>query len=264
MAATTITRATVTDDSGAGTDGTIINSAWVGTAIYDKVDALFSATGGITLNQGAGDGAILSLESSDVAHGMTDLAGTAVYGMFSKQTASSGGLLAEGFSEGTIGTNVRAHVTTEDSTKSTAGDGALTFTARLKSGTTVTDMSANANIAVFKNNTAAKFILDADGDSHQDVGTAWTNFDTYDDAALLTAVSGALSRHDDPLREAFVADLEAHRHTLVSHRLVTFNDNGHHFVNWSRMNMLLVGAVRQVAQRMSALDARLGRLELTA
>jgi hypothetical protein len=42
MAATTITRATITDDSGSGTDGTIINSAWVGTAIYDKVDALMT------------------------------------------------------------------------------------------------------------------------------------------------------------------------------------------------------------------------------
>lgn len=43
MAATTITRATITDDSGAGTDGTIINSAWVGSALYDKIDALFTA-----------------------------------------------------------------------------------------------------------------------------------------------------------------------------------------------------------------------------
>lgn len=42
MAATTITRATITDDSGNGTSGTIINSAWVGSAIYDKIDALFS------------------------------------------------------------------------------------------------------------------------------------------------------------------------------------------------------------------------------
>ncbi len=48
MAATTITRATITDDSGSGTDGTIINSSWVGTAIYDKVDALFNTTNPVT------------------------------------------------------------------------------------------------------------------------------------------------------------------------------------------------------------------------
>lgn len=48
MAATTITRATVTDDSGGGTDGTIINSAWVGTAIYDAIDAIFNSKNPIT------------------------------------------------------------------------------------------------------------------------------------------------------------------------------------------------------------------------
>ena len=50
MAATTITRATITDDSGNGTSGTILNAAWVGTAIYDKIDALLT---GVTLQQEA-------------------------------------------------------------------------------------------------------------------------------------------------------------------------------------------------------------------
>lgn len=54
MAATTITRATITDDSGSGTDGTIINSAWVGTAIYDKVDNLFGANQTIEASTNAG------------------------------------------------------------------------------------------------------------------------------------------------------------------------------------------------------------------
>ncbi len=44
MAATTISRATITDDSGNGTSGTILNSAWFGTAIYDKIDNLFKAS----------------------------------------------------------------------------------------------------------------------------------------------------------------------------------------------------------------------------
>jgi hypothetical protein len=38
--------------------------------------------------------------------------------------------------------------------------------------------------------------------------------------------------------------------------LVTFNDDGHHFINMSRLTMLLVGAVRQV-------NDRLGRFEQT-
>ncbi len=50
MAATTISRATVTDDSGAGTDGTIFNAAWVAAAIYDKIDNLFKASQTIELS----------------------------------------------------------------------------------------------------------------------------------------------------------------------------------------------------------------------
>jgi hypothetical protein len=43
MAATTIARDSFTDDDGSGTTGTIINAAWVGSAIYDNIDALFAA-----------------------------------------------------------------------------------------------------------------------------------------------------------------------------------------------------------------------------
>lgn len=50
MAATTISRATVTDDSGAGTDGTIFNAAWVAAAIYDKIDNLFKASQTVELS----------------------------------------------------------------------------------------------------------------------------------------------------------------------------------------------------------------------
>ena len=70
MAATTITRATVTDDSGAGTDGTIINSAWVGTAIYDKVDALFSTSNPIQFEK--------SVAGSDYTLGVKNTSATGV------------------------------------------------------------------------------------------------------------------------------------------------------------------------------------------
>lgn len=44
MAQTTISRATMTNDSGAGTDGTIVDAAWIAAALYDKIDALFAAS----------------------------------------------------------------------------------------------------------------------------------------------------------------------------------------------------------------------------
>lgn len=48
MAASTITRATWTDDDGTGTTGTIINNARLGSDVYDKVDQLFSGAGSYT------------------------------------------------------------------------------------------------------------------------------------------------------------------------------------------------------------------------
>lgn len=44
MAYTAITRQTLTDDDGSGTTGTVFNNALVGTAVYDKVDGLHSAS----------------------------------------------------------------------------------------------------------------------------------------------------------------------------------------------------------------------------
>jgi hypothetical protein len=98
-----------------------------------------------------------------------------------------------------------------------------------------------------RNNTTTRFILDSDGDSHQDVGTAWTNFDDYDDAGLLTDLSLAVSRPGDPIREGFGEFLKYNRAALERAKLVTFNDDGHHFVNMSKLAMLLTGAVRQQA-----------------
>ena len=262
MAATTITRATITDDDGSGTTGTIYNSAFYGTAIYDKVDALFTAP--ITINQGTNDDPILTFESSDIAHGITDIAATDIWARCAKVSANNGGYQLAGFTEATIACDIRGYYTTSVTTKSTAGTGAVHISGWEKSGTSAGSCTSNSNVLCVRDSSATRFILDADGDSHQDVGTAWTNFDTFDDAALLTAVSGALSRTDDPLRDGFLSALEEHKDALIANRLVTFNEDGHHFVNWSRMSMLLVGAVRQVAQQIQATNARLDRLELTA
>jgi hypothetical protein len=129
---------------------------------------------------------------------------------------------------------------------------------KLKSGTGAGNLGANANILAVLNNDTARFILDADGDSHQDVGTAWTNFDAFDDAALLTDLSLAVSQAGDPIREGFGEFLKYNREALERLRLVSFNDDGHHFVNMSKLAMLLTGAVRQQAE---ALQMQMGRIE---
>jgi hypothetical protein len=216
---------------------------------------------GLCLDQGSEDDEILALKSSDVAHGMTDLADTDVYGTLQKNLAASGGLRVTGLSESTTSLLLKGIGTTEATGKTTAAAGTVTIVGVTKSGTGVADMGANANIMAVMNNGTTRFILDADGDSHQDVGTAWTNFDAFDDAALLTDLSLAVSQAGDPIREGFGEFLKYNREALERLKLVTFNDDGHHFVNMSKLAMLLTGAVRQQALALQAHRGRIERLE---
>lgn len=265
MAATTIARTNIgTNDDGSGTTGTVINVAYVG-LVYDNIDALFTATGGITLNQAAGASAILTFESTDIAHGMTAIVGTSVYGHAMKQTALTGGLQIRGFTEDTVGLDLDGYYTNDNTTKSNAASGAVRILSLKKSGTGTTDPGVNANVLVLQAGSLVRQIFDSDGDSHQDVGTAWTNFDAFDDVALLDALTGVVSQAADPLRSVFAGLVTEHRDALVTHRIVTINDHpggdGSIFINWSRLHMLMVGAVRQMGRDLADTKARMLALE---
>lgn len=211
-------------------------------------------TQGLTINQGASDNEILSLKSSDVAHGMTAVTEPDTFGRFAKFSPTNGGLDIVGLSGGDQALTFTAAVTTDTSGKATTADGAITFDARKKSGTGTAALAGNANIAVFRTFGTTRFILDADGDSHQDVGTAWTNFDSHDDVLALNALALEVSRDDDPykaaIRQHFGDALEAMipRAELERMQLVKFNPDGHHFVNMSKLAMLHTGAIRQLAR----------------
>lgn len=232
------------------TTGTFSGTFYIG----DTTNA--DVTLGLTINQGAADDQILALKSSDVAHGITTVTETDTYGSFSKLIGVNGGLIIAGYSEATAGLFFGGYCTTEDTVKSGSASSAIVIRGATKSGTNVTTMGANTNILTVQSFTATKFILDADGDSHQDVGTAWTNFDEHDDIALLNKLSAHVTRHDDPLRDSFRGWLEESREPLERIELVTFNEDGHHFVNMSRLQMLTIGAIRQLAARITMIEER--------
>jgi hypothetical protein len=142
-------------------------------------------------------------------------------------------------------------------TKSAAASGFISLGAYENS----TTLGANENVVVIQNGGNTTHIFDAEGDSHQDVGTAWTNFDDHEDVELLSALSAGVSRKGDPLRRAFGSLLKKHKATLERNRIVTFNADGHHFVNWSRLNMLKVGAIRQNAELIKLSAKRIAQLE---
>jgi hypothetical protein len=266
MAATTLDRTAynlLVDDSGSGTDGSVWDKPDVND-LMNAVDAVFASTTGITLNQAGGDGDIVTLESSDVAHGMTALIGTAAYGSMKKASPTDGGVLVRGFSEtaspGLLGAGF---VTTADTTKSTAAGGAVRFDAYLKSGTgAAASLGANTNLLVITDTATTQFIFDAEGDSHEN-GTGWTAYDDEDDLALAEALDRTLDpilRGRDLLREDAADFMAANREWLQRARVVTFNEGGAPFINTSRLAMLHNGALRQLFRQLKSLEARIAPL----
>lgn len=240
-------------------------------AINDTSNA--NMTVGLTINQGGADDEILSLKSSDIAHGMTGATETDTFASLLKASQNAGGLMMIGYTSATTSLYLIGRGTTDDTTKATNAIGYVHLMGQKKSGASPGAAGANANLVVITNNGTTTHIFDADGDSHQDVGTAWTNFDDRDDVLALDALSALVSREGDPLREAFGGWMNEHRKPLEDARIVTFNDDGHHFINWSRTHMLEIGAIRQlgrdkadrsevaaIEQRMMALQHQVDRI----
>lgn len=220
-------------------------------------------TAGITITSGAGDERFTA-KLSGFAHGVTGVSETDTAFTLAVSNATTGGIDLIGFRTGSAnyGLRLRSIVAAGDTTKSAAAVAATIISSALSSGTTYASLGANTNLlAVADSLSTVRFILDADGDSHQDVGTAWTNFDNHDDASLLTALSVNVSRADDPIREKFREFLVLGRAELQAAKLVTFNDDGHHFVNMSKLTMLLTGAVRQLAGKLQEVNEKIAILE---
>jgi hypothetical protein len=150
-------------------------------------------TVGLTINQAANDDEILALKSSDVAHDVTNFAQDDTYGLFKKAHAASGGLLIRGLKDdGTAAATDRHAVLIQgclsydsgsgaaDTTKNVAGIGVVTISGYLaNSGGNMDSVGADGNILVITNGANTRFIFDAEGTAHADVGTA-----TYSDARL--------------------------------------------------------------------------------
>ena len=215
---------------------------------------------GLTINQGANDDEILAFKSSDVAHGVTTIAETDTYARFLKYDGATGGLRITALQEaasslvvlrldGILGENAAT-------TKSAAARGIIEIYGTQSSGTGLADVVANGNILAVRTEATGeqtRFILDTEGDSHQDVGTAWTNFDEYEDIEILNALAISVSRKDNPIGKEFISFISHNREALESMKLVTYNEDGHHFVNMSRLTMLHTSALRQIGYEVKEL-----------
>ena len=217
-------------------------------------------TTGLTINQGAADNEILALKSSDVAHGITTLTETDTFGTIQKYDGASGGVGLSGFSSSQIALSLYGNYTTDDTTKAIDSVSGIVLNTPKKSGTGTTSPGANANLVTIGSPAGTKFIFDAEGDSHED-GTGWTAYDDFDDLELLNTINAVMLRAQDPIKKNFWRWAAEHRKQLQDLKLITFNRDGRHFINRSKMQELLVGALRQVGMKLDAQAERLLLLE---
>jgi len=228
---------------GFGGDTADINISTGGTISTGQETSPDASGGGLTLNQAANDTNILTLKSSDVAHGITTRAETDTFFEILKTSSDEGGTLMHSFSEGITNFILIGASASEQSTRSTSGTGPVEIRGQLKSGTTSAAMGGDANIFCVRNHSLTKFIFDSDGDFHADSSS--TTFDAYEDAQLVRAYD--LSHGKGVIDSKFDKFVSYNHEKLAELELVGREDDGtpNHFINVTGMQRLHNGAIWQ-------------------
>ena len=217
-----------------------------------------NVTLGLTINQGAADDTNLAMKSSDVGHGMTSAEETDTYMRVRKIVGASGGAQITGMMGGGVARalELAGYADGTDTAKLTSAVGAVLIDGRTRSGTTVGSLSADGNLLVVQDNGTTRFIFDVEGTFHADVGS--TTFDEHDDLALLNAFDMEFQRRNgNPIKAEFNGWLTENRATLQRLGVVNYYnvDGPRAFVNFTKLTMLLVGAIRQSGARLAAIES---------
>ena len=221
--------------------------------IYDLIMATGDETagdvtgGGICLQQKATDGNAISLKSSDVAHGITDMDETDTYATLQKNNASEGGLRIRGFGESSEAVLIEGGSNGENTTNGTSGVACVQVDAQKASGTDKAPLGADGNIFGASNDAGMKFIVKGDGDIYYD-GADQGAYDTYEDAQLVRALD--LSRTQNlagVINSKFDEYINYNHETLAKAKLVGREKDGtpNHFINVTGMQRLHNGAIWQ-------------------
>jgi hypothetical protein len=166
--------------------------------------------------------------------------------------------MIHGLSEGTWALYLEGICTTGNTTKTTSAVGAVCLNASKKSGAVYGVMGTDENLVIIRDYSTTRFIFDKEGSAHADV--AWTTFDDHDDVAMLSDLQTAMAQHqDDSVKGQFADFLKYNQRALEDAGIVHFDHEnpGHAMVNFTRLSMLLTGAILQLSQRQVALEKRL-------
>ncbi len=155
-----------------------------------------AGAGSITIQQGAADGEALSLKSSDVAHAATDITETDTYGFLEKISGVAGGLSVRGVKDADGGNYNALQLNgylaeAPDTTKSTVGRAVIEVLGAQTSGSSLTNMTADANVVALRTYrggaNATLWLLDEDGDTWQDGGATLNDLVTVNDVQYVQA-----------------------------------------------------------------------------
>jgi len=211
---------------------------------------------GLNVNQSANDDEIAAFKSSDVAHvahGMTNLADTDTFGTVRKVSAADGGLQYTGFTEDTIGYRAISRFTNDSTTHDATAESAITFLVQKKSGASVGDVAAGQNLFAIQARTGGGVrnmaIFAQDGDLYLDTVVNENHWDEHNDIGLLHGLRASLAPDGSELRERFGQWIDYARPVLERTGVVTYNDDGHHFVAVKQLQMLTIDAVRQLYEK---------------
>lgn len=242
--------------------------------IGDTADT--NVTQGLTINQGENDDSILTLKSSDIAHGVTDVFETDTYGAHQKVNATAGGYQIDGViggGNGTLGLLLQGTGDTSNTTHTAAGTAFVEARAYKKSGTGRGAADADANLFAVRSTTTTRFIVDLEGDLFAD-GSDVTVYDRENDIVLLNAfdylrADGGL-RHD--MRGYFGREMTRWIELEGEAKLIELGVLGGRIINVPKEKRGLIcvtqllylntGAIRQSWLRMNDMDDRLGTVEV--
>lgn len=207
---------------------------------------------GFTLDmENVGNTEGIALQHNSSNHGMTSIADTNTF--FSVRWGALSPAEIHGYGNSFTGLEMRGHAVNTDTQRSINAVAPTTFRSYIRSGTGIANLGTNVNLVVYNNGNQARVIIDSDGDIHVDGASSLQTYDDYDDVKLLTAARASLMPKSD-FKTRYANWIEQYAPVLAQGGVITYNEDGHHFVSHKGMTGLLIDTIRQLADRIERLE----------
>ena len=200
--------------------------------------------GGLCLNQGGGDLAIMTFKSSDIGHGFTGQVEADTYGRIQKNNSNLGGLQILGLAEDDPGLVLFGVADTTSGTVASNTNAVIHIDARKTTGGSVGTIGSDM-LCLFQNDGAAKVIITGAGNIHSDASATVGTYDEYEDAHLVRAYD--LSHGKGVIDSKFDKFISYNAEKLADLELIGRDDDGtpNSFVNVTGFQKLHNGAIWQ-------------------